>query len=130
MFPYYRLPELFAGSELSPHQTPVPYPVACRPQAWAAGAFLLMMQAVLGLRADAPNRTLSIVRPVLPSFLQRLRVEGLRVGQAQVDLLYERRGSRTTARVLDVRGDLRVEKLRRWPLPGAQERRRQAAAKP
>ena len=38
-FPYYRLPELFGGMARSGHDSPVPYPVACRPQAWAAGAF-------------------------------------------------------------------------------------------
>ena len=34
----YRLPELFAGFSRTEFETPVPYPVACRPQAWAAGA--------------------------------------------------------------------------------------------
>ena len=34
----YRLPELFAGFSRTEFETPVPYPVACQPQAWAAGA--------------------------------------------------------------------------------------------
>ena len=34
----YRLPELFAGFGRTEFETPVPYPVACQPQAWAAGA--------------------------------------------------------------------------------------------
>jgi glycogen debranching enzyme len=36
-FPFYRLPELFAGYRRRPYESPVPYPVACSPQAWAAG---------------------------------------------------------------------------------------------
>ena len=32
----YRLPELFAGFSRTQFETPVPYPVACHPQAWAA----------------------------------------------------------------------------------------------
>ena len=52
-FPYYRLPELFGGDERSVHQAPVPYPIACRPQAWAAGSIPLITQAILGLCPDA-----------------------------------------------------------------------------
>lgn len=128
MFPYYRLPELFGGTTLSAHQTPVPYPVACRPQAWAAGAFLLITQAILGLCPDAPNRRLLLVRPVLPDFLGRVRLERLRVGRGEVDLLYERvRDGGTRVKVLSVRGDLQVEKVRRWPIGWEQESTRRVA---
>jgi glycogen debranching enzyme len=116
-FPYYRLPELFGGDERSVHQAPVPYPVACRPQAWAAGSIPLVTQAVLGLCPNAPGRTLSIVRPQLPSWLGSVQVKSLRVGEAEVDLHYHRRGGQTRVDVLDIRGDLRVEKRRSWPDP-------------
>jgi len=115
-FPYYRLPELFGGAARSAHHAPVPYPVACRPQAWAAGAFPFILQAILGLRADAPAKRLFIVRPKLPQWLGHVQLEGLRVGQAEVDLYYERKGDRTSVQILDVRGDLQVEIVRRWPL--------------
>jgi glycogen debranching enzyme len=115
MFQYYRLPELFGGSEASGHQTPVPYPVACKPQAWAAGAFPLMTQAMLGLHADAPARKLWVVNPLLPDFVGRVDVRGLRVGDAEADLLYQRRGSGTWATVRDVRGGLEVEIVKEWP---------------
>ncbi len=39
----YRLPELIAGYERS-SSPPVPYPVACRPQAWDAAALLYLLQ--------------------------------------------------------------------------------------
>lgn len=115
-FPYYRLPELFGGAARSAHQAPVPYPVACQPQAWAAGAFPLITQAVLGLLPDGPHNRLHIVRPLLPEWLEKVQVEGLRVGRGEADLYYERRGRRTRVKVLDVRGDLKVELVRNWPL--------------
>ncbi len=39
----YRLPELIAGYDRS-SSPPVPYPVACRPQAWDAAALLYMLE--------------------------------------------------------------------------------------
>lgn len=44
-----RLPELFCGDPREDGEGPVPYPVACSPQAWAAGAPLMLWQAVAGL---------------------------------------------------------------------------------
>lgn len=114
-FPYYRLPELFGGTRRSARHSPVPYPVACRPQAWAAGAFPLITQAILGLCPDAPNKRLHVVRPVLPGWLRHVRVTGLRVGEAEVNLLYERYGERTDVQVLHVRGNLEVDVLDDWP---------------
>ena len=39
-FPEFRLPELFCGFDRTNSAVPVPYPVACSPQAWAAGLCL------------------------------------------------------------------------------------------
>jgi glycogen debranching enzyme len=114
-FKYYRLPELFGGSPMTPQQTPVPYPVACRPQAWAAGAMPLIAQAFLGLCPDAQERRLYVVDPQLPPFLKRARIGGMRVADAAVDLLFERQGGRTEARVDDLRGGLSVEFVDEWP---------------
>jgi glycogen debranching enzyme len=114
-FAYYRLPELFAGSGRSTHSTPVPYPVACRPQAWAAGSFPLILQAILGLRPDAPAGELLIVRPRLPHWLETVQVRGLRVGKGEVDLRYRRRGRRTMVDVLHARR-LKVRSVGLWPL--------------
>ena len=115
-FPYYRLPELFGGMARSAHHSPVPYPVACRPQAWAAGAIPLMTQAILGLCPDAPNGRLRIVRPILPDWLRRARVRGLRVGDGAVDLFYERQANRMSVAIDGIRGDLKVEFVDEWPL--------------
>lgn len=115
-FEYYRLPELFGGTARSAHYAPVPYPVACRPQAWAAGAFPLITQAILGLCPDAPARTLSIVRPELPSWLQAAALHRMRVGEADVDLFYQRRGTEVAVEIVDIRGDLKVEFKDAWPV--------------
>jgi glycogen debranching enzyme len=50
-FTGYRLPEAFAGFERWVSRFPVPYPTACSPQAWAAAAPFVFVQAMLGLEA-------------------------------------------------------------------------------
>lgn len=104
-FPYFRLPELFCGFPREGDlDRPVPYPVACAPQAWAAGATLLLLQSILGLTPDAANQQLLIRRPVLPSWLDNVYLRGLRVGGGQVDLQFMQLHGVTTARVLAKRG--------------------------
>ncbi len=89
-FGHLRLPELFCGLDRTGGQFPVAYPVACSPQAWASGAFLLLLRAVLGIHADAPRRALHVASPTLPPWLDDLRLEGLRVGRARVSLHFTR----------------------------------------
>ena len=43
---------------------PIPYPAAARPQAWAAGAAVLLLQVLLGLRPSRRTHTLEAVAPV------------------------------------------------------------------
>jgi glycogen debranching enzyme len=49
----HRLPEVFAGCPRSMTHAPVRYPTASSPQAWAAGAPLLLLSTVLGLTAGS-----------------------------------------------------------------------------
>jgi glycogen debranching enzyme len=114
-FPYYRLPELFGGQARSSYHMPVPYPVACRPQGWAAGSFPMLLHAMLGFHADAADGLLRIVRPRLPYWLNTVQLHGLRVGRGHVDLAFRRRGGRTQVDVLAASGDVRVAQTRRWP---------------
>ncbi|MDR2997606.1 MAG: amylo-alpha-1,6-glucosidase [Microbacterium sp.] len=44
----YRVPELHAGDARIPDGAPVPYPAACRPQAWSAAAAVVCAQALAG----------------------------------------------------------------------------------
>jgi glycogen debranching enzyme len=105
----YRLPELFAGFSRTQFETPVPYPVACQPQAWAAGSIPYLITGALGLVPDALDRRLRVRRPSLPRWLNRVEVRGLRVADAKVDLLFERAGEGHVA-LTDARieGDVEV----------------------
>jgi len=114
-FPYFRLPELFSGTPRSAHHAPVPYPVACRPQAFAAAALPSLLASILGLVADAPHGRLYVVRPRLPFWLDFVRLSGLRVGEGTVDLIYHRRGSRTVVEVMGKTAPLEVMQTHRWP---------------
>jgi glycogen debranching enzyme len=99
-FPAFRLPELFCGFDRASTGAPIAYPVACSPQAWAAGAALMLIRTMLGLQADAPNRRLTLDRPILPAGLTKVVIRGLRVGDASCDLLLHRWRGLTSAEVL------------------------------
>jgi glycogen debranching enzyme len=114
-FPYFRLPELFSGSPRSAHHEPVPYPVACRPQAFAAAAPLSLLTSILGLAPDAPHGRLYIVRPRLPFWLDFVRLTGVHVGDGTVDLIYHRRASRTVVEVIGKTSPVELVQTRRWP---------------
>ncbi len=103
-----RLPELFCGFTRSPGESPTLYPQACSPQAWAAGAPLLSLQACLGLEVDAPGHQLTLHKPFLPGFLERVCIEALRVGDATVDLEVARHAHDVGVRLTRRDGDLRV----------------------
>jgi glycogen debranching enzyme/glycosyltransferase involved in cell wall biosynthesis len=87
-----RLPELFCGFIRAPGETPVPYPVACIPQAWSAGAGFMLVQACLGLRVDGWNNRIIVDRPTLPIGIDGLTVRGLQVGESRVDVIFQRLG--------------------------------------
>jgi glycogen debranching enzyme len=111
VLPDYRLPELFAGFSRADYEDPVPYPVACSPQAWAAGSLPSMLIAGLGVIPDALAGTLRIRRPSLPRHVDRVAVENLRVGDARVNLLFERVAQRAGSVALtdvNVDGELDV----------------------
>ena len=85
-----RMPELFCGFHRRPHEGPTRYPVACSPQAWAAGSVFLLLQACLGLEIDAPRRQIRLSHPALPPWLDRIEIHDLQVGGATVDLQIRR----------------------------------------
>ncbi|MDP2726524.1 MAG: amylo-alpha-1,6-glucosidase, partial [Dehalococcoidia bacterium] len=107
-FDYYRLPELFCGVPRTRYNVPVRYPIACSPQAWAAGSMLQLLQAILGLEPNAPEEELSIVSPRLPSWLERIRLSNLSVGKSKVDLIIHRRNGRTEVDIAAIEGKLKV----------------------
>lgn len=104
----HRLPELICGFHRRAGDSPTLYPVACAPQAWAAGAVYLLVQACLGLRIDAGDRRVSFNRAVLPESIDWLRVINLRVGGATLDLLLTRHAHDVGVTVLRREGDVEV----------------------
>lgn len=77
----YRLPELYGGQRAEPPLPPVPYPAACRPQAWAAATGPALMQALLGLDVNVPAGVLRL-RPMAPSPVGAYAIRNVRLGSA------------------------------------------------
>jgi glycogen debranching enzyme len=102
---FQRLPELYCGMVRGRGARPVAYPVSCSPQAWASGSLFMLLQALLGIYAEAPAGVLHIRDPVLPDFLDDLTVSGLAIAGSRVALQFRRHGSRTLANLLGVEGD-------------------------
>jgi glycogen debranching enzyme len=104
----YRLPELFAGFGRVEFDEPVPYPVACQPQAWAAGSIPYLLKWGLGLSPDALDKRLRVIRPSLPRWLERVEVTGLALGDSRIDLEFERAGDQVTLADARIDGDAEV----------------------
>ena len=86
----HRLPELFCGFPRMPGHGPTLYPVACSPQAWAAGSAYLILQSMLGLSFAPSKPQIRFDNPQLPPFLNWVRIDNLRIGSASVDLVLRR----------------------------------------
>jgi hypothetical protein len=88
---------------------PVRYPVACHPQAWAAGAVPYLIEVLLGLTPEAYARRLRIIRPMLLGFVDRLEVHRLHVGSARANLRFESSSDGVAVKVLKGEGSLKGE---------------------
>ena len=104
----HRLPELICGFHRRADTFPTLYPVACAPQAWAAGAAFLLLQSCLGLRIDAASRRVSFLHPVLPDGIDSLQIADLRVAGSRVDLLLTRQTHDVALTDLNREGDLEL----------------------
>ena len=100
---------LFCGFHRDQSQAIVAYPVACIPQAWAAAAPFMLVQAMMGVTAHAPSNTLTVDRPMLPDWLESLELRDVRIGHSRVSLSFRRSGPSTTGfSLLAQDGDVRV----------------------
>ena len=81
-----RLPELFCGFPRVAGEAPIAYPVACMPQAWAAGSVFMVLQACLGLEIDGWSRRVSLIRPRMPKGVDRISLRALALGDQRVDI--------------------------------------------
>ena len=105
---YMRLPELFCGFVRRTPSPPVEYPVACSPQAWAAGVPVLLLQAMLGISAVAHENLLRVNQPHLPVWLNRVELRNLRVGDSVLTLQFRRQAGVTSFSLEEKEGDVRV----------------------
>ncbi len=107
----HRLPELFCGFARRPKEAPTLYPVACSPQAWAAGSVFLILQACLGLSISAAESRVYLHYPQLPLSIERVRLRNLDVAGATVDLELVRRGEVISVGVERREGEVEIVEI-------------------
>ena len=110
-FDSYRLPELYAGLSREEGAFPIQYLGANIPQAWAAGSVFQLLQAILGIQADAPNGKL-FLEPSLPYWIDEISLGQLSVGDSVIDLRFWREGSETRWEVTGATGTIEVSDAR------------------
>jgi glycogen debranching enzyme len=103
-----RLPELFCGFARRPGRPPVPYPVACAPQAWAAASIFGLLGCCLGLQMAYQEDEIRFCEPVMPDFLDEIVLRNLRLGTSSMDIRLHRYGNDVTANVLGRSGETRL----------------------
>ena len=103
-----RLPELFCGLDRTRGQGPTLYPVACSPQAWAAGAAFLLVQACLGISIQEARNRVQFDRPFLPKGIPQLWIKGLRTTKGSVDVFLERQNDTVRVETTDQQGEIEV----------------------
>ncbi|WP_034213205.1 glycogen debranching N-terminal domain-containing protein [Actinoplanes subtropicus] len=83
----YRMPELHAGDARAAYARPMPYPAACRPQAWSAAAVVLLLQTILGLEPDVPNGRVRL-NPLPGSPFGPVTARGLQIAGHAIDVTH------------------------------------------
>ncbi|HET7208027.1 MAG TPA: amylo-alpha-1,6-glucosidase [Terriglobales bacterium] len=96
----HRLPELFCGLDQRHGEGPTLYPVACAPQAWAAGAVFLLLKACLGMSIDAVKKQVRLEQPVLPDEINDLCVRNLRLASTALDFDVHRQNDKISVQLL------------------------------
>ncbi|WP_433414185.1 amylo-alpha-1,6-glucosidase [Microtetraspora malaysiensis] len=103
----YRLPELYGGDARDDVGRPLPYPAACRPQAWSAAAAVTIVHAATGLYPDVPEGRVTL-RPLAGAPLGAVSAHGLRVAGHEVGVEVDAAGR---AEVTGLPAGLRIEDL-------------------
>ena len=106
-----RLPELFCGFRRRRGAAPTLYPVACSPQAWAAAAPFMLLQASLGLEFNPDQGAICFRNPRLPRFLDQLTIRNIGFNDARVDVDLRRTDDHVSLRVLRNTGAVQVSML-------------------
>ena len=100
-----RLPELYCGFARTEGQSPIPYPVACLPQAWSAGAVFMLLQACLGIEIDGARKEIHVHSPQLPMGIGSLSVDNLEVGGSETQLQFRRLADEVVVAPRQTRGN-------------------------
>ncbi len=108
----HRLPELICGFGRRKGKGPTLYPVACSPQAWAAGSVFMVLQACLGLEVRASEARVYLHHSALPESLEEVNIRNLRVGGACVDVSFERYGETVGVNIQRRIGSVEIVALR------------------
>ena len=103
-----RFPELFCGFGRRRGTAPTLYPVACAPQAWASAVPFALLEACLGIVCDHQRREICFHNPVLPRFLEEIRIGNLQLDGSSADLRLRRNGAGTEVAILSQRGDISI----------------------
>jgi glycogen debranching enzyme len=82
----YQLPEVFGGFQRSEAPQPIAYPTATKPQAWAAGAPILLLQVLLALEPDRNREVLTARLHELPAWAGSLRLSPVQAFDSQWDV--------------------------------------------
>lgn len=87
----YRMPELYGGEQKVAALAPLPYPAACRPQAWSAATAIVLLTVLTGLEPDVPVGRLKVHGPQAAPF-GPMEIRGITVGTIDVTLRIDANG--------------------------------------
>lgn len=104
----FRLPELFCGFRRRGNEPPVPYEVACRPQAWAAGSVFLILKSALGLVMEIEQQDIILQSPILPSKVEELEIKGIRVRDTEFSVVVRRGNNTSHVEITERHGSRRI----------------------
>lgn len=107
----YRVPELICGFVRRPDEEPTRYPVACAPQAWASAAVFCLLRACLGLTVRVDQKRITLHRPRLPAFIEKIEIHNLKVGQGTIDLALQGYEGSVCIDVLRRDTDVEIQKV-------------------
>ncbi|HEY2854939.1 MAG TPA: glycogen debranching N-terminal domain-containing protein [Gemmatimonadaceae bacterium] len=108
LYDFGRIPECVGGYARTEFPHPGAYPRANPLQLWNQSAYIMLIQAVLGLQPVAPLHTL-VMDPVLPPWLPEVILRDLRVGDAAATIRFTRDADgHSHGDVIEQRGRLHV----------------------
>ena len=108
LYDFGRIPECVGGYARTEFPHPGAYPRANPVQLWNQSAYVMLVQALLGLQPIAPMNTLA-VDPVLPAWLPEVTLRNVRLGDATATIRFTRDDDgKSHADVIEKQGTLHL----------------------